>query len=155
MRKTAKSVMSCLVKHQKKHKPKCEKLIRETKALKKELSRKGLFPWVKRHPCDLEAILVRLESLEIDPVRLAGTDGSNCRLSIGLCECEKAPNPNSMVEKIRTRAAALRVRIENVEIDFWLHSVASWLLKVGASERCLSISSDCWKRSGPGSPNVP
>jgi hypothetical protein len=56
--------------------------------------------------------------LEIDPVRSAGTDGSNCRPSTGLCDCEKAPNPNMMVSKIREEAAALLVKIENVDIDF-------------------------------------
>jgi hypothetical protein len=118
MSKMADSAMSGLVKHQKRHEPKCDRLIQGTKALERELSRYGLFPWMKRHPCDLEAILVRLENLEIDPVRSAGTDGSNCRLSTGLCECEQAPNPNMMVSRIRENAAALRVKIKNVEIDF-------------------------------------
>jgi len=126
-----------LARHQKYQEPKCKRLIHDTDALKQELSNKGLWPWEKRHPCDLEAILARLERLEFEPDRSAGA--LKCWLPDVICTCETALELSTVVSRIHKDAAALRVWIENIEV---FSLFVTFLLEVEALEECLGISAD-------------
>jgi hypothetical protein len=106
--------MARLVRHQKSEEPECKRLIHDTNALKQELSNKGLWPWEKRHPCDLEAILTRLKRLEFEPDRSAGA--LECWLPDVICTCETALEPSTVVSRIHREAAVRRVWIGTIEV---------------------------------------
>jgi hypothetical protein len=124
MCKIIREAMESMIYEQAKHDPDsgppCENLARATKQLMQDLLEKDLWPWQKQHPCDLDLILAKLEGLILleRRVRHADNTGSNCRLSVGLCDCEGHLSPGHVVKQIREKAVELRKRLEHVQIDF-------------------------------------
>jgi hypothetical protein len=124
MRKIVADATWDMLKEQAFHAPICTTLIQPTRALMGILMKRDLLPWREQDPCNLEVILSGLESLRFPMDYMpqsrhgAANAGTNCRLPAGPCDCESDYSPDSVVMRIRKRAAALRERIENVKIEF-------------------------------------
>ena len=86
--------------------------------------RGDLRPWWEQDPCNLEVILSSLEDMRLPTSYMpksqhgAANAGTNCRLPTGPCDCESEYSPDSVVMRIRKRAAALRESINNIQVEF-------------------------------------